>query len=196
MADPRPQTPRCATGAGTAVVEQLARAPALLDPERLASGAGSLLRHGVHYAGQLASISLAARRFNPKRLPALRRSRLHRPPHLPPRHAGLPRAVRRGDTTVAEAHLSGKTRSCCSFANVVTSSSLAPTNVLLGNPSALKRVFESGGASLVLGLRNYGHLTCGSTGGCPLKSSRAPCVSARTSRSLPACSSTGTLCAR
>jgi polyhydroxyalkanoate synthase subunit PhaC len=51
----------------TAVVEQLARAPALLDPERLASGAGSLLRHGVYYAGQLASISLAARRFNPKK---------------------------------------------------------------------------------------------------------------------------------
>ena len=34
----------------TAIVEQLTRAPALLDPERLASGAGSLLRHGVHYA--------------------------------------------------------------------------------------------------------------------------------------------------
>ena len=29
------------------------------------------------------------------------------------------------------------------------------TNVLLGNPAALKRAFESGGASLVLGLRSY-----------------------------------------
>jgi poly[(R)-3-hydroxyalkanoate] polymerase subunit PhaC len=40
---------------------------------------------------------------------------------------------------------------------VVTSSSLAPTNVLLGNPAALKCAFESGGASLVLGLRNHLH---------------------------------------
>jgi polyhydroxyalkanoate synthase len=34
---------------------------------------------------------------------------------------------------------------------------LAPTNVLLGNPAALKRAFESSGASLMLGLRNYPH---------------------------------------
>jgi hypothetical protein len=50
-----------------------------------------------------------------KRRPALRRSRRHRPPHRLPRHAGLPLAVRRADTTVAEAHRRGKTRSCCSF---------------------------------------------------------------------------------
>jgi polyhydroxyalkanoate synthase len=32
--------------------------------------------------------------------------------------------------------------------------SLAPTNTLLGNPAALKRMFETGGSSLVRGLRN------------------------------------------
>jgi hypothetical protein len=53
--------------AGTAVVEQLARAASTVGPRRLASGAASLLRHGVHYTGQLASKSLAARRFNPKK---------------------------------------------------------------------------------------------------------------------------------
>jgi hypothetical protein len=51
----------------TAVVEQLARAPALLDPERLASGAGSLLRHGVHYAGQLASIFTGGSPIQPEK---------------------------------------------------------------------------------------------------------------------------------
>jgi polyhydroxyalkanoate synthase len=43
------------------------------------------------------------------------------------------------------------------FANVVTSSSLAPTNVLLGNPATLKRALESGDASRAQGLRNYLH---------------------------------------
>src|ERR1700740_2660442 len=36
-------------------------------------------------------------------------------------------------------------------------SSPAPTNVLLGNPAAVKRAFETGGASLVLGLHNFLH---------------------------------------
>src|ERR1700730_3143601 len=32
---------------------------------------------------------------------------------------------------------------------------LAPTNTLGGNPAALKRAFETGGASLTAGLRNF-----------------------------------------
>jgi hypothetical protein len=52
----------------TAVVKQLAQAPALLDLERLeSSGAGGLLRHGVHCPGQLATVPPSGRRFNPKR---------------------------------------------------------------------------------------------------------------------------------
>jgi polyhydroxyalkanoate synthase len=43
------------------------------------------------------------------------------------------------------------------FVAEMVTSSLAPTNLLLGNPAALKRAFETGGASLVLGLRNYLH---------------------------------------
>src|SRR6201984_585776 len=61
------------------------------------------------------------------------------------------------DDAVAEADLAWKDRELLQFfANMVTSS-LAPTNVLLGNPAALKRAFETGGASLILGLRNYLH---------------------------------------
>ena len=111
------------------------------------------LRVRTRSAGSQLLSATRPRRHQPRRGSAARGSTAGKPP----RHAGLPRAVRRGDTTVAEAHLRGKTTSCCSFANVVTSSSPAPTNVLLGNPSALKRAFESGGASLLLGLRNYLH---------------------------------------
>lgn len=41
------------------------------------------------------------------------------------------------------------------FAVRLLTEALAPTNLLLGNPAALKRAFETGGASLVHGLRNF-----------------------------------------
>ncbi len=41
------------------------------------------------------------------------------------------------------------------FAVRLLTEALAPTNTLLGNPAALKRAFETGGASLVHGLRNF-----------------------------------------
>jgi polyhydroxyalkanoate synthase len=40
------------------------------------------------------------------------------------------------------------------LARTVIGSTLAPTNTLLGNPAALKRAFETSGASLLRGLRN------------------------------------------
>jgi poly[(R)-3-hydroxyalkanoate] polymerase subunit PhaC len=41
------------------------------------------------------------------------------------------------------------------FAIRLLTEALAPTNLLLGNPGALKRAFETGGASLIHGLRNF-----------------------------------------
>jgi polyhydroxyalkanoate synthase len=41
------------------------------------------------------------------------------------------------------------------FAIRLLTEALAPTNLLLGNPGALKRAFETGGASLMHGLRNF-----------------------------------------
>jgi poly[(R)-3-hydroxyalkanoate] polymerase subunit PhaC len=41
------------------------------------------------------------------------------------------------------------------FAIRLLTEALAPTNLLLGNPAALKRAFETGGASLMHGLRNF-----------------------------------------
>jgi polyhydroxyalkanoate synthase len=40
------------------------------------------------------------------------------------------------------------------LARAVVASTLSPTNTLLGNPAAVKRAFESGGASLLRGVRN------------------------------------------
>jgi polyhydroxyalkanoate synthase len=41
------------------------------------------------------------------------------------------------------------------FAIRLLTEALAPTNLLLGNPAAIKRAFETGGASLMQGLRNF-----------------------------------------
>jgi poly[(R)-3-hydroxyalkanoate] polymerase subunit PhaC len=41
------------------------------------------------------------------------------------------------------------------FSISLLTEALAPTNLLAGNPAALKRAFETGGMSLVTGLRNY-----------------------------------------
>ena len=43
------------------------------------------------------------------------------------------------------------------FAVNALTSALAPTNTLLGNPAALKRAFDTGGASLLRGLRHAAH---------------------------------------
>jgi polyhydroxyalkanoate synthase subunit PhaC len=43
------------------------------------------------------------------------------------------------------------------FTTAAITSTLAPTNLLLGNPAALKRAFDTGGASLAHGARNMLH---------------------------------------
>jgi polyhydroxyalkanoate synthase len=45
-------------------------------------------------------------------------------------------------------------RARASFVTNMILDSLAPTNALVGNPSALKKAFETGGASLIRGLKN------------------------------------------
>jgi polyhydroxyalkanoate synthase len=41
------------------------------------------------------------------------------------------------------------------FASALLTSALAPTNLIAGNPAAIKRAFDTGGLSLVRGLRNF-----------------------------------------
>jgi polyhydroxyalkanoate synthase subunit PhaC len=55
---------------------------------------------------------------------------------------------------VDEVDLDPKSRDRARFAISLVTEALAPTNSLLGNPAAIKRAFDTGGASLVAGLRN------------------------------------------
>ncbi len=55
---------------------------------------------------------------------------------------------------VEDADIDWSTRERARFAAGILASGLAPTNTLLGNPTALKHAFDTGGASLVRGGRN------------------------------------------
>jgi poly[(R)-3-hydroxyalkanoate] polymerase subunit PhaC len=50
--------------------------------------------------------------------------------------------------------LDAKTKERANFVVSLLTDALAPTNTLLGNPAALKKIIESGGASVVAGLQN------------------------------------------
>jgi polyhydroxyalkanoate synthase len=63
--------------------------------------------------------------------------------------------VRRfAEDLVAAGELDDATRAKAAFAVGLLADALAPTNVLLGNPAALKRAFDTGGRSVLLGTRN------------------------------------------
>ena len=55
---------------------------------------------------------------------------------------------------VEDADIDWSTRERARFAAGILASGLAPTNTLIGNPTALKHAFDTGGASLVRGGRN------------------------------------------
>ena len=55
---------------------------------------------------------------------------------------------------VEDADIDWSTRERARFAAGILASGLAPTNTLVGNPTALKHAFDTGGASLVRGGRN------------------------------------------
>ncbi|HUR73262.1 MAG TPA: alpha/beta fold hydrolase [Sporichthya sp.] len=59
------------------------------------------------------------------------------------------------DELVEGADLDWRSKERAKFAAGVLTSAMAPTNTLLGNPAAIKRVLETGGGSLVSGTRQY-----------------------------------------
>jgi polyhydroxyalkanoate synthase len=59
------------------------------------------------------------------------------------------------DAVVDKADVDWRTRERARFAAKVLTSALAPTNTLAGNPAALKRAIETGGGSLLTGLRHF-----------------------------------------
>jgi polyhydroxyalkanoate synthase subunit PhaC len=59
------------------------------------------------------------------------------------------------DRLVDDAGRSGTGADKAQFAVTLLTSAVAPTNFLLGNPAAMKQTFETGGANLARGLRNW-----------------------------------------
>ena len=55
---------------------------------------------------------------------------------------------------VEHSALDGKSKERAQFVTSLVTDALAPTNTLAGNPAALRKLVESGGASVVAGLRN------------------------------------------
>ena len=58
---------------------------------------------------------------------------------------------------VEEADLDWRSRERARFAAGILTSAVAPTNTLPGNPAALKRLLETGGGSVVTGVRQWAH---------------------------------------
>ena len=129
-------------GAPGALLATLARTPGIL--ERGASLAGDIV------AAALGRSTLTPhkgdRRFTD---PAWTAHPLYR--RLGQAYLAVERAV--GDAVEA-ADLDADSRERARFAAGILSSGLAPTNTLLGNPTALKHAFDTGGLSLVHGARN------------------------------------------
>jgi poly[(R)-3-hydroxyalkanoate] polymerase subunit PhaC len=130
----------------------------LLNPRRVSSVAVGAVRHGVSYTGQLASIVTGGSPLQPAKGdrrfadPTFTDHPVYR--RVMQAYLALCNEV---DAAVAEADLEWKDQELLQFFAEMFTSTVAPTNVLLGNPAALKRAFETGGASLVLGLRNFLH---------------------------------------
>ena len=61
----------------------------------------------------------------------------------------------KGAKSVVNDDADWRTRERAKFALEVTTSALAPTNTLLGNPAALKKAFDTNGKSLVRGIKNF-----------------------------------------
>lgn len=76
-------------------------------------------------------------------------------------------AMRQGfEGWIEDSGISADDKARARFVLDIIADSLAPTNTLLGNPAAMKRLYESGGASIINGLKNaYGDLR--NNGGMP-----------------------------
>ena len=126
----------------TALVKALARS------QGLASRAGALANDLAAAVAGHSTIEPAKgdRRFTD---PAWSTNPFYR--RLRPCYLALERAIA---DAVEDADVDWRTRERARFAAGILSTALAPTNTLMGNPAALKRVFDTGGASLLRGARN------------------------------------------
>jgi polyhydroxyalkanoate synthase len=136
---PESQEPGSTVGA---LVGALARTPGILD-------------RGASLAAQVAAAAIGRSTVEPHRGdrrfadPAWVDNPVYR--RLAQAYLAVERAI--GDA-VEDADIDWSTRERARFAAGILATGLAPTNTLLGNPTALKHAFETGGMSLVRGGRN------------------------------------------
>ena len=64
-------------------------------------------------------------------------------------------ALSKGAKRIVNDDADWKTRERAKFALEITTSALAPTNFLLGNPATLKKAFDTNGKSLLRGIKNF-----------------------------------------
>lgn len=157
---PNGQSPVKLVGSETtaAVAEQKADPKSVFDRSRLPGGVLSVARHGAHLVGQLATVALGSSPVEPARGdrrfsdPTFTDNAIYR--RIMQGYLAFSAEI---EAAVEEPDLRWKDRELLRFLSNVLTSSTAPTNVLVGNPAAMKRAFETGGTSLALGLRNLVH---------------------------------------
>lgn len=142
LVSPPAQEPRSEGGAPGALVASLARTAGVA--ERAAALAADLIPAVLGRSAL--EPAKGDRRFAD---PAWSENPFYR--RLAQAYLTVERAV--GDAVEA-ADLDPDTRERARFAAGILASGLAPTNTLLGNPTALKHAFDTGGRSLVRGARN------------------------------------------
>ena len=59
------------------------------------------------------------------------------------------------DETLDDLARTGQASPAARFVLTILESAVAPTNTLLGNPAAVKRAYETGGLSLLRGVKNF-----------------------------------------
>jgi polyhydroxyalkanoate synthase len=152
-----------------------------LEPRDLVLSLGNALRHsgrlgreGAGLAAELAKIAIGRSHVEPARGdgrfkdPTWRENPAYR--RVGQAYLASSRALHR---VVDDAELDWRNAERARLAGEVLTTALAPTNTLAGNPAALKRGFETGGASLVRGARNFLH-DVRHNGGMPQQVDRRP----------------------
>ena len=130
--------------------------PSALTSLGRAFSSGRVLRSGVHLAAETAKVVVGRSDLEPPKGDR----RFDDPTWT--EHPGYRRLKqvylafsREVDDVVEAAELDWRSKERAKFAAGILTSALAPTNTLLGNPAAIKRVLETGGGSLLTGTRQY-----------------------------------------
>jgi len=139
------------TSGGTAELEG-----AVAEPRGALVRAGALYSGYWRLAGDLASIALGASPVDPAADDWRFRDRAWAEHPFYRRLAqAYTASCAVADETLDDLSRTGRASPAARFLLTIAQSAAAPTNTLLGNPAAMKRAYETGGLSLLRGLKNF-----------------------------------------